>query len=60
MRDGKELPLQCSEDVLHLEPMVVTDNAFLFALSWPQLRQDEIIHILSVQDYSLGNARTVI
>lgn len=60
MRDRKDLSLQCSEDVLHLEPVVVTDDPFLFALSWPQLRQDEIIHILSVQDYSLGNTRTAV
>lgn len=59
MRDGKELPLQCSEDVLHFELVVVTDP-FLFAVEWSQLRQDEIIHTLSVQDYPLWNTRAAV
>lgn len=60
MRDGKELQLQCSEGILHLEPVIVTDDPFLFAVSWPQLRWDKIIHALSVQDYSLGNTRAAV
>lgn len=55
----KELPLQHGEDVLHLELVVVTDP-FLFAVNLPQLRQDGIIHMHSVQDYSLGNTRTAV
>ena len=60
MRGGKELLLQCADGILHLQPVVVTDNPFLFAASWPQMRQDEIIHILSLCDCSLGNTRTAV